>query len=138
MIAHRENYWCAKSMLWVLDLSKIYPKFWPRCHLYLYSWISTNWTLYCIKILMVHNDGLEDQAILQLREYLEYRLHRGLSKFDRSIFLSLKPISYFLAFMWLSFVFRNYWSLFQRRSITCPTVLKNLLEDRFPFVQIRY
>ena len=42
---------------------------------------------------------------------LEYRLHHCLSKFDRSVFLILKPISYFLAFKWLGFLSRNYWSL---------------------------
>ena len=32
------------------------------------------------------------------------------SKFDRSLFLILKPISYFLVFNWLFFLSRNYWS----------------------------
>ena len=52
--------------------------------------------------------------MLQLKEYqkdLEYRLHHRLSKFDRSVFLILKPIYYFfLAFIWLGFLSRNYWS----------------------------
>ena len=45
--------------------------------------------------------------IVQLREYwkdLEYRLHHRLSKFDRSVFLNLKPISYFLGIYMAWFV----------------------------------
>ena len=39
------------------------------------------------------------------------RLHHHLLKFHRSVFLILKPISYFLAFMWLGFFLsRSYWS----------------------------
>ena len=42
---------------------------------------------------------------------MEYRLHHCLSKFDRSVFLILKSISYFfLAFIWLGFLSKNYWS----------------------------
>ena len=33
-----------------------------------------------------------------------------MSKFDRSVFLILKPISYFLAFIWFGFLSRKYWS----------------------------
>ena len=39
-----------------------------------------------------------NKELVQLKEYqkdLEYRLHHRLSKFDRSVFLILKPISYF-------------------------------------------
>ena len=42
---------------------------------------------------------------------MEFRLHHRLSKFDWSVFLNLKPISYSLAFIWLGFLSRNYWSL---------------------------
>ena len=51
---------------------------------------------------------------LQLREYkkdLEYRLHHRWSKFDRSVFLILKPISYYFWRLYgLVFLSRNYWS----------------------------
>ena len=50
---------------------------------------------------------------IQLRKHLkdlEYRLHHRLSKFDRSVFLTLKPISYFLVLIWLGFLFRTHWS----------------------------
>ena len=53
------------------------------------------------------NLGSKYEIILQLREYqkdLEYRLHHHQSKFDRSVFLILEPISYFLAFIWLFFL----------------------------------
>ena len=46
--------------------------------------------------------------ILQLREYqkdLEYRLHHRLSKFDGSVFLILKSISYFLEFTYMDWFF---------------------------------
>ena len=49
---------------------------------------------------------------VKLKEYkedLEYRLHHRLSKFDRSVFLILRPISYFFVFIWLAFLSRNYW-----------------------------
>ena len=39
---------------------------------------------------------------------MEYRLHHRLSKFDWSVFLNLKPISYFLSFIWLGFLSRIY------------------------------
>ena len=53
---------------------------------------------------------LSKTYFIQLREYqkdFEYRLHHYLSKFDRSVFLILKPISYFLAFIWLGFLPKN-------------------------------
>ena len=34
----------------------------------------------------------------------------NLSNFDRFVFLIARPISYFLAFIWLDFLIRNYWS----------------------------
>ena len=40
---------------------------------------------------------------------MEYRFHHCLSRYDRSVFLILKPISYSLAFIWLGFSSRNYW-----------------------------
>ena len=46
---------------------------------------------------------------VQLREYYKGVYH-GLSKFDWSVFLNLKPLSYFLAFIWLGFLSRIYWS----------------------------
>ena len=54
----------------------------------------------------------------RILERLEYRLHHHLSKFDRSVFLILKPIFYFLVFIWLGFFLsRNYWSLVRLASI---------------------
>ena len=51
---------------------------------------------------------------IQLGEYqkdLEYRLHHRLSKFYRSVFLILKPISNFFRPLYgLVFLSRNYWS----------------------------
>ena len=40
---------------------------------------------------------------------MEYRLHHRLSKFDRSVFLNLKPISYMFVVECLCFLSRNYW-----------------------------
>ena len=51
-----------------------------------------------LKALSLTDDVRITTWFLQLREYqkdLEYRLHHRLSKFDRSVFLISKPISYF-------------------------------------------
>ena len=42
---------------------------------------------------------------------MEYRLYHHLSKFDRSVFVNLKPISHFFGRLYgLGFLSRNYWS----------------------------
>ena len=57
----------------------------------------------------------QGRLLVQLREYqkdLECRLHHRLSKFDRSVFLILKPISYsFDVYVAWFFLSKNYWSL---------------------------
>ena len=61
-----------------------------------------------IGMYYIGKKGSENFRFLQLREYwkdVEYRLHHRLTKFDWSVFLNLKPISYFLAFIWLGFFY---------------------------------
>ena len=51
-----------------------------------------------MKALSLTDDVRITTWFLQLREYqkdLEYRLHHRVSKFDRSVYLISKPISYF-------------------------------------------
>ena len=65
-----------------------------------------------VLIIRLLREGRQRKVAVQLREHwkdLEYRLHHNLSKFDWSVFLILKPISYLL-FICLDFLFRNYWS----------------------------
>ena len=49
---------------------------------------------------------------------MEYRLHHRLSKFDRSVFLILKPISYFGVYMARFFLSRNFWCLLDHDLMT--------------------
>ena len=67
-----------------------------------------------------------NQSPVQLREYykdLEYR-HHFLSKFCRSAFLILEPISYFLEFIWLIFLPKNYWSSLDHHDLMAKAVTK--------------
>ena len=55
------------------------------------------------RITIVNFGSLTAKRILE--RLVEYRLHHHLSKFDRSVFLILKSIIYFLAYVWLVFFF---------------------------------
>ena len=57
--------------------------------------------------------GQSAMYYVQLREYyknVEFRLHHRLSKFDWSVFLNLKPISYFFVIFMAWFLSKIYWS----------------------------
>ena len=48
---------------------------------------------------------------MRILERLGIQTSSSMSKFDRSVFVNLKAVSYFFGFTWLGFLSRNYWGL---------------------------
>ena len=55
---------------------------------------------YCAQVINSFTPQKKRKIAVTTKKILEI-LHHRLSKFDRSVFLILKPISYFLAFIWI-------------------------------------
>ena len=67
------------------------------------------WYLSC-KFFTLDFAAISNFEYLGTAKRILERLHHRLSKFDKSVFLNLKPISYFFGIYMACFLSRNYWS----------------------------
>ena len=92
-----------------LQRQKQLPKFLPKEHVlgisYCYIFTENN---NCVSMI----DSTHGSDILSWFSFKQLlcTAKRILERFDRSVFLISKPISFFLAFIWLGFLSRNYLS----------------------------
>ena len=135
-----ENFWSLPCLFsknvshfcWLLSSfhnfgwSDDYMIWWKKC-LFLIIWCPT-WSKHLGRFLICLSDlssqhthsawgccqcpklYIPSSTAKRILERLSIQTSSLLSKFDRSVFLNLKPISYFLAFIWLGFLSRNFWS----------------------------